>query len=256
MRLTFIVTIDPIKDVSLLNILVHSLNLQTTKEFNVIFNNQTLMGEGELFSKLCIKPTFDYLVYNINKEYFLGKYPIWDLYEVHNLLLDDNVLNEYFISLHMEEFLDVDYAEMVIKVLENNDFDILFGNLSRTRMDYDAIKPILATQTEEEFSQYLKHKGLRDSYHWSFNYGPLFYSRNINLSKQNAMKLFFFWFKRRLKPTSKGYTTIRDYIAEDLYFMKRDFAKQYNWFLRGHRMYFEDIHICEKKRRLRVEQGT
>jgi len=61
MKLTFIVIIDPVKDISLLNILIHPLNLQTTKSFNVIFYNQTLMDEAVIFSRLNVRPTFDYL---------------------------------------------------------------------------------------------------------------------------------------------------------------------------------------------------
>lgn len=150
-------------------------------------------------------------------------------------------------SLHLEEFLDVDYVENAIKVLEKNDFDIMFGNLSGTQLNYEAIKPILAAQTAEEFNHYLEQKGVKDSNHWTFKYRPLFSSKNMNVLKRNAMKLFSFRFKKRLKPTNKGYTKLKDYIAEDLYFMKREFAKRYNWFLRGHHMYFEDIHICEQK---------
>ena len=121
-------------------------------------------------------------------------------------------------------------------------------------MNYKAIKPILAAQTAEEFNHYLKHKGIKDSCHWSvkygwsfFRHGPLFYLRNINALKQNAINLFFFRFKKRLKPTNEGYTKLKKYFAEDVYFMKKDFAKRHNWFLRGHNLYFEDIHICEQK---------
>lgn len=51
-NLSFIVTIDPVKDVSILNVMIHSLNLQTKKAFNVIFYNQSLMDEGSIFSGL------------------------------------------------------------------------------------------------------------------------------------------------------------------------------------------------------------
>ena len=29
--------------------------------------------------------------------------------------------------------------------------------------------------------------------------------------------------------------------------MKRAFAERHNWFLKGHAMYFEDVHICQQK---------
>ncbi|MGH8005396.1 MAG: hypothetical protein ACREQ3_00105, partial [Candidatus Binatia bacterium] len=113
------------------------------------------MSEEAIFAKLNVKPIFEYAVYHINKEYFLGKYPLWDLYRLHNILLDDNVLNEYFMSLHMEEFLDIDYVENAIQILQTHNFDIMFGGLSRTRMNYNAIKSILDTHTMEEFNSYL-----------------------------------------------------------------------------------------------------
>ena len=53
-------------------------------------------------------------------------------------------------------------------------------------------------------------------------------------------------FRRNVRPTRKGYRRLARYMAEDLYFMKREFARRHNWFLRGHHMYFEDIHICEQ----------
>ena len=56
MRLTFIISIDPVKGISLLNLLVHSLNLQTRKNFDVIFYNQTLLNESDLFARLQNQP--------------------------------------------------------------------------------------------------------------------------------------------------------------------------------------------------------
>jgi len=244
MTLTFIVTIDPVKDVSIMNVLVHSLNLQTSKGFNVIFNNQTLMNEKEIFSKLSVKPAFDYQVFNIEPECFLGKYPIWDLYAFHSFLLDQAILNDYSMCLHMEEFLDVDYVENAMKVLDKNGFDIMFGNLMRTQKDYGEIKSILAAETAEEFNRWLKEKGIKEGRHWTFDY---ILTKDINVLKQNALKLFYFRFRKSIKPTDEGYTRLGKYVAEDLYFMKKDFSKRYNWFLKGHSMYFEDIHICEEK---------
>ncbi len=251
MKLSFIVTIDPVKDIAILNALIHSLNLQTRKAFNVIFYNQTLMSEKEIFSRLSITPDFDYQVFAIGKEYFLGKYPIWDLYAFHNVLLDRNILNDYFMSLHTEEFLDVDYVENAIKVLEKNDFDIMFGNLMRTQVNYEAMKPLLGAQTAEEFVRYLKHTNIKDARHWAFNYYSMFswfylWKREINQLRKNALKLFCFGFRKRIKPNKRGFTKLQRYY-EDVYFIKKEFAKRYNWFLRGNNMYFEDIHICEQK---------
>jgi hypothetical protein len=205
------------------------------------------LTEDELRNKLTVQPAFQYKLYNIDKHLFFGKYPLWDLYAFHSMLLKTNVLQPYFMSLHMEEFLDVDYVEKVIGVLDQNGFDLMFGNLSRTTVTYGDVKPILDTGSSREFDRYLTTTGLKNSVHWAFDYKPLFRSRNINFLKRNARKLADFRFRKRLRPTRSGYTRLRDYIAEDVYFMKRDFANRYNWFLQGHHLYFEDIHVCEQK---------
>jgi hypothetical protein len=54
-----------------------------------------------------------------------------------------------------------------------------------------------------------------------------------------------FGFRTRLAPSREGYTKLPAYY-EDLYFMSKAFARRYNWFLPGRRMYFEDIHLCDK----------
>jgi len=46
---------------------------------------------------------------------------------------------------------------------------------------------------------------------------------------------------------AKGYVVHSEYRAEDVYWMKKSFALRTNWFLTGHPMYFEDIHICHIK---------
>jgi hypothetical protein len=241
-KLTFIVTIDPVKGISLLNILIHSLNLQTNKKFDVIFYNQTLQSEKEIISQLIVKPAFDYKLFNIDKEHFFGKYPIWDLYSFHNFLLDQDLLNDYFMSMHMEEFFDVDYVENVLNVLEKNGFDIIMGNLSRTKMTYEAIKGILTTATFEEFKHFLKKAGIKHSPHWVFTNYPKSYRGKLGFLKKNSLKLLNFGFRTQVKPNRNGYTRMKKY--EDLYLMNKEFAKRYNWFLKGHHMYFEDIQLC------------
>ncbi len=247
MQLTFIITIDPVKDLSLLNVLIHSLNLQTNKDFNVIFYNQTRVSEDEIFSQLRVPPAFDYRVYNLDRKYFLGRYPIWDLYAFHSFLIDHDLLNEYFMSLHMEEFFDVDYVEHVLEVLERNHFDILFGNLSRTQLKITEIKPLLNTETADQFQNYILMNGIRESHHWTFDYHPLLFRKNPCVLRDMVLRFIQFGFRKSLWPTSDGYTKVKRYIAEDLYMMKKEFAKRYNWYLRGHSMYFEDTHICEYK---------
>lgn len=65
MRLTFIISIDPVKGVSLLNVLLHSLNLQTRKNFDVVFYNQTLLSESEVFAQLQVRPEFNYRFFKV-----------------------------------------------------------------------------------------------------------------------------------------------------------------------------------------------
>ncbi len=254
MKLSFIVTIDPVKDISLLNILIHSLNLQTQKAFNVIFYNQTLLTEKEIFSRLTVQPDFEYQFFCIERNYFLGRYPIWDLFTFHNFLLDNDYLNDYFMSLHMEELLDVNYLENVIPVLEENGIDILFGNLSRTRSSYQDLQPILHTESASQFDQYLSSNGIKKSYHWAFDYFPMFYLKNVKVDtlKLNLIKLITYQFRRSLKPNKKGFTKLRRRF-EDVHFMRKDFALKYDWFFRGQNMYFTDIHITYKKKACNLE---
>ena len=244
MKLSFIVTIDPIKDVSYLNILVHSLNLQSSQEFNVIFYNQTLMTEAEVFSKLTVKPRFDYRFFRIERKLFFGNYPIWDLYSFHSFLLEQDLLSDYFMSLHMEMFLDVDYVEFVLKVLKKHLFDILFGNLTRSEIEYSSIAPILNTRTEEEYDDYTEKIGIKRAPHWSFSSNN-FFTKNLSTVRENILKFVGFDFRKRLKANGKGYIQPLWYAAEDVYFMKKEFARQSNWFLPEHSMFFEDVHICQ-----------
>lgn len=247
MKLTFIVTIDPIKDLSLLGVLLQSLNLQTAQTFNVAFYNQTLMDEAEIFSRLSVRPAFDYVFYSVDRSRFFGGYPLWDLYEFHNTLLDAGVVNEYFMALHMEEFFDADYVEQATKVLQERRFDIMFGNLSGTQVELEAVKPLLGAHTAAEFDRGVEQLGLKRSHHWSFDYGRLFGSRRARALARDAFHLYLFKFRRKVAASPKGYRKLRSYMAEDLYFMRRDFAERYNWFLRGHPMCFEDVHICEQE---------
>ena len=38
----------------------------------------------------------------------------------------------------------------------------------------------------------------------------------------------------------------RNMRSEDVYLMSRRFAETHNWFLKGHHLYFEDIHFCQQ----------
>lgn len=145
----------------------------------------------------------------------------------------------------MEEFFDADYVEKVTSVLERSGLDILLGNLCRTEVNYDGIREILNCKTVAEFEAYQKCSGLKASNHWVFKPYSGSYRRRWDTFKKNYPKYLDFRFSNRLRPNRKGYTKMKKY--EDLYLMKKEFAKRHNWFLQGHEMYFEDIQLCNKK---------
>ena len=244
MRLTFIISIDPVKGLSLLNIPVHSLNLQTRKNFDVVFYNQTLLNESDLFAQLHIRPQFNYRFFSVERQHFLGNFPLWDLYSFHCQLLEADLLGDYFMSMHMEEFLDIDYVENVTKVLEATGLDILLGNLCRTRVDDAQIIGITRTADASEFSDYLRTRGLCRASHWTFQPLPASYIGKLSVLKRNCQKLVDFSFRSRLVPNRDGYSKLAAHY-EDLYFMRRDFACRYDWFLSGRRMFFEDVQLCD-----------
>jgi len=240
MKLSIIVTIDPVKDLGLLDLLIKSLNVQTRKSFNVFFYNQTLMTEREILDGATVKPEFPYQFFSVSAENFLGRYPLWDLYGFHAFLLERHLLQEYFMSLHMEEFLDVDYVETVGDILQRERFDILFGNLRATGKGLDEFRPLLEAATLEGFDSYLKNQGTKKAEHWSWQRGKYASGGNGNIfQKLNQGSNWDFG--------NKGFVKVDAYVAEDLYLMKRAFAERHNWFLKGHAMYFEDVHICEQK---------
>src|SRR5215475_11827076 len=116
MRLTLLVTIDSVKPLHLLDILIHSLNLQTSQDFDVVFFNQTLRPESHLREQLRCAPRFPHFYWTLPRSNFLGEHPLWDLYAFHTAMLDEGRIGDYLMSLHMEEFLDSDYIEEVSKL--------------------------------------------------------------------------------------------------------------------------------------------
>jgi hypothetical protein len=247
MEVTFIVTVDPVKDPLLLSLSVLSLNLQTCRRFNVVFYNQTLTDEASLLNGLAVKPAFDYEVVSIDRESFFGRYPLWDLHAVHQALLDRQRLNEYFISLHMEEFLDPDYLEHLLPVLEAQQLDILFGNLTRSRLPQDAWRGLLDAGTAPLFDAAIERSGARHAPHFSFDFDSVVTARSPAEIRRRVAHCVRFGLRRRFKPTAAGCTALRTYFAEDVYWMRRDFALRHGWFLRGRHLYFEDVHICQQK---------
>jgi hypothetical protein len=226
MRLTLLVTIDSVKPLQLLDILIHSLNLQTSQDFDVVFFNQTPCPESHLRRQLRCAPRFPHSYWTLPPSDFLGDHPLWDLYAFHTAMLDEGRIGDYLMSLHMEEFLDSDYIEEVIRLLDLHSFDILFGNLRRTELTLDRAASLLDCSSPRDFRRALTHTGAAASPHWSV--GP-----------QSRPDTDF-------DPTPLGFHQFTEYEDEDVYLMSRRFAETHNWFLKGHRLYFEDIHICQQ----------
>lgn len=240
MKLTYIVTISPVIKMEYLNILVHSLNMQTVKDFDVIFYNQTSNSENEILSSLAKAPEFKHRFFSIARKHVFGGYPLWDLYGFHQYLLDNGFLGDYFMSLHMEEFLEPDYTSEVIPVLDNTGFDILLGNMYSTDLNYDDISKILLASNYVEFNEFLNLNAFNKAPKWGFSSKPFFLTKKpfLNLRKSSALK-----FQKQLKPDKKGYSLLNNYMFEDVFLMSRDFATRYQWFNSNIPLYFEDIHI-------------
>lgn len=247
MRLSFIVTIDPVKGFEFMNLLVHSLNLQTRPDFDVFFYNQTLSSEEQIWSQLEVEPNFPFEMRQVERDRFHGRYPIWDLYAFHHTLLQEGRLGDYVMALHTEEFLDPDYVEKFLGVLERKPLEILFGNLSRTQFSYRKARHLLEARDATSFKSRLAADGFPESNHWSFDYRPLFWRKNPHVLKAYALRWWLFRFRKRLHASPSGYSVLGRYLSEDVFAMSTRFARETNWFLQGHSLCFEDIHICQIK---------
>jgi hypothetical protein len=226
MRLTLLVTIDTVKPLSLLDILIHSLNLQTSQNFDVIFFNQTLLSESHFRRQLQCAPRFAHSYWTLPGSDFFGEHPLWDLYAFHAAMLDEGRIGDYLMSLHMEEFLDSDYIAEVSNLLSEHSFDILFGNLRRTSLTVDQAGFLLECSSPRDFQRALAYVGAATSPHWSVR-------RDSRPDGAFA-------------PTPQGFHQFPEYAQEDVYLMSRRFAESHNWFLKGHHLYFEDIHFCQQ----------
>jgi hypothetical protein len=246
-NLTLIVTIDPVKSLPHLDVLVHALNLQTCKDFDVVFFNQTLRTAAEIVAGLRVSPVFPIRTFDVPRDDFLGLYPIWDLYAFHSHLLEKEPVGDYIMSLHMEEFPDVDYVEHLLGVLKRERLDILFGNLCNTKSTLEDVEPLLETKTVEDFDRAMTVLGLKTSPRWGFDHRPVLLRRNPRLLLENLQRWTYFRFRKTLPATAAGFTTLGRYVAEDIFAMSAEFARRHNWFLRGHHLYFEDIHILNHR---------
>ena len=176
MQITYIITINPIIEIEYLKILLNSLNLQSTKKFNVIFYNQTKLAEESIFKQINMTCEFDYLFFSIPKEYFFGNYPLWDLYGFHSDMLKRGLLAEYFMSLHMEEFLDPDYTETLLQSIEKSDIDIIFGNLHRTKYWIGDVAELGTIRDANAFSTLISKLKMDKSRKWGLSKRPFFVS--------------------------------------------------------------------------------
>src|SRR5262249_24054274 len=235
MRLTLLVTIDSVKPLQLLDILIHSLNLQTSQNFDVVFFNQTLLPESHLQRKLRCAPRFPHSYWTAPRSNFLGEHPLWDMYAFHTAMLDEGRIGDYLMSLHMEEFLDSDYIEEVSKLLGQHSFDILFGNLRRTGLTVYQASALLGCGSPRDFQRALTQMGAAASPHFSVKE----YSKPDAAQKYSKPDAAF-------DPTPLGFHQFPEYGDEDVYLMSRRFAETHNWFLKGHHLYFEDIHFCQQ----------
>ncbi|MBD3342224.1 MAG: hypothetical protein GF353_24190 [Candidatus Lokiarchaeota archaeon] len=239
MKISYIITISPVIEMEYLNILIKSLNLQTVQDFNVIFYNQTVNTEKEIFDTLQIKPNFNYKFFSIESEYFFGNYPIWDLYGFHQMLIENEILEDYHMSLHPEEFLDIDYTEKILNVLEKYSIDILMGNLHSTNYSYMDFCKLNEVNNSRDFSLFLQKKNLSESMKWKISSKPFFLTR---------YPLKNFILKKALHPgngdkqNNAGFKKL-NYYLEDVFVMSTDFAQKYNWYNSEIKLYFEDIHI-------------
>lgn len=142
------------------------------------------------------------------------------MYEFHSFLLAQDYVHDYFMALHMEEFLDVDYVAHVLEVLSKNPLDILFGNLTRSRISYEEIAPLLTRTNAAEYDAYLDQLAIKQAPHWCF-YSDKFLPYNREALRENLLNFWGFGLRQKLKPTARGFTVAPRYIAEDVFFMKR-----------------------------------
>ena len=243
MKITYVVTVNPIIPLKYLNMLVHSLNMQTSKDFDVIFYNQTRLSEDSMRKSLTTPFEFEFSFFDVQPEYFFGQYPVWDLFGAHQSLIEQNRLAEYFMSLHMEEFLDPSYTECALSVLKKTGLDILLGNLHATPFIYDDVTDLLKTRTAQTFGSEISRRGIDSSVKWGMTPKPFFVTRSLDTALKRARTLSMLRWKKQLSPTESGFTLLSAYLLEDIFFMSTEFAREYSWYACEPHLYFEDIHI-------------
>jgi hypothetical protein len=116
--------------------------------------------------------------------------------------------------------------------------------MCRTPFEGAELMDILKTDSAAAFSDYLCARNLKEAPHWTFSSRPKSFPEKLRFFKKHRQKVVDFRFRGRLLPTRTGYRKLAGHY-EDLYFMRRNFALRYDWFLPGRRMYFEDIQLCD-----------
>src|SRR5262249_44952283 len=140
-----------------------------------------------------------------------------------------------------------DYIEEVSNLLGEHSFDILFGNLRRTGLTVDAASHLMRCSSSPDFQRTLTHMGAAASPHWSVR-APAARLSPLRLWRGNRRASAITDSKpdAAFDPTPHGFHQFPEYEDEDVYLMSRRFAERHNWFLKGHHLYFEDIHFCQQ----------
>ena len=133
MRLTLLVTIDTVKPLSLLDILIHSLNLQTSQNFDVVFFNQTLLSESHFRRQLQCAPRFAHSYWTLPRFGLLRRVTLCGTYM---RFMPPCSMRDGSATISCrctwKNFWIADYIAEVSNLLSEHSFDILFGNLRRT----------------------------------------------------------------------------------------------------------------------------
>jgi hypothetical protein len=143
----------------------------------------------------------------------------------------------------MEEFLEPHYTASALDVLSKTGLDILMGNLHQTQYSYEDVKLLSSITSDRDFGAFLKDKKISKSPKWGLPSKPFFLGKRLQAIRKNIMKYKELGWRQQLHTTRTGYTRIKRYILEDVFFMSKEFATKYRWYESTTNLYFEDIHI-------------
>ncbi|MBW2996479.1 hypothetical protein KY332_04220, partial [Candidatus Woesearchaeota archaeon] len=196
---------------------IDSLNRQTLKNFNVIIYHQSRKEHIKPFLDYTRKLDLDIETFQTLGAFF-GKYSCWSIFQDLERILKTKEVNEYFIVLHAEEFLEKGYVEKLMKNLAQIKFKpkVIFGNLIRIEN-----KHIQKISDYDELSK--RNKLILKP--WS--------KSNVYLNPKN-------------RKVSEDLKIPKDY-PEDIFFMDTKFCLETDFFCSkiNNQMLFEDIHPRE-----------